>query len=67
MANSKFKLLGLDPILLDSADGLLTEVRDIATKYADRCDRSKVISKSYWNKARAVAAGSSASTEAVKA
>ena len=56
VANNKFKLLGLDPILLDSAEGLLTEVQDIANKYADRCDRSKVISKSYWNKARAVAA-----------
>jgi len=57
VSNEKFKLLGLDPILLDSADGLLTEVKQIATKYADRCDRDKVISKSYWNKARAVAAG----------
>lgn len=56
VANEKFKLLGLDPILLDSADGLMTEVRDIATRYADRCDKSKVISKSYWNKARTVAA-----------
>lgn len=56
VANEKFKLLGLDPILLDSAEGLMTEVTTIAEKYADRCDRSKVISKSYWNKARAVAA-----------
>jgi UDP-sulfoquinovose synthase len=57
VANNKFKMLGLDPILLDSAEGLMTEVREIATRYSDRCDRSKVISKSYWNKARAVAAG----------
>jgi len=63
VSNNKFKLLGLDPILLDSADGLLTEVTTIAQRYADRCDRSKVISKSYWNKARAVAAaGSEAET-----
>jgi len=55
--NEKFKLLGLDPILLDSAAGLMTEVSEIANRYADRCDRDKVISKSYWNKARAVAAG----------
>jgi len=69
VANNKFKLLGLDPILLDSADGLMTEVAQIATKYADRCDRSKVVSKSYWNKARAVAAGSTpeASTAAAPA
>jgi UDP-sulfoquinovose synthase len=59
VSNEKFKLLGLDPILLDSAEGLMTEVADIATRYSDRCDRSKVVSKSYWNKARAVAAGSS--------
>ena len=57
VANNKFKLLGLDPILLDSAEGLMTEVTEIATKFADRCDKQKVISKSYWNKARAVAAG----------
>ena len=56
VANDKFKLLGLDPILLESAEGLFTEVQQIASKYVDRCDRSKVISKSYWNKARAAAA-----------
>lgn len=68
VANDKFKSLGLDPILLDSAKGLLTEVTEIANKYADRCDRSKVISKSYWNKARAVAAGNApAITGGVKA
>jgi len=64
VANEKFKLLGLDPILLDSADGLMTEVTQIAQKYSDRCDRSKVVSKSYWNKARAVAASDSASVPA---
>jgi len=60
--NDKFKLLGLDPITLDSAEGLLTEVTEIAEKYSDRCDRSKVTSKSYWNKARAVAAGPTSGT-----
>ena len=32
VANDKFKLLGLDPILLDSAEGLFKEVTDIAEK-----------------------------------
>jgi len=54
--NQKFKLLGLEPTLLESAQGLLEEVREIATKYESLCDRSKVVSKSYWNKGRAVAA-----------
>ena len=63
VANRKFKLLGLEPTLLDSAGGLLAEVRDIASKYESRCDRSKVISKSYWNKDRAVAANAGAPAE----
>jgi UDP-sulfoquinovose synthase len=54
--NDKFKLLGLEPITLDSDEGLFKEVSKIAERYTDRCDRSKVISKSYWNKTRAVAA-----------
>jgi UDP-sulfoquinovose synthase len=55
--NDKFKLLGLDPILLDSDEGLFKEVSEIAERYLDRCDRNKVISKSYWNKTRAVEVG----------
>lgn len=62
VANNKFKLLGLDPILLESAEGLLTEVQEIASKFADRCDQTKVVSKSYWNKKRAVAAGDASAT-----
>merc|ERR1711937_967305 len=54
--NEKFKLLGLDPILLESDEGLFKEVSKIAERYMDRCDRNKVISKSYWNKTRAVEA-----------
>ena len=57
VSNKKFKLLGLDPILLESAEGLFTEVTTIAQKYTDRCDRNKVVSNSFWNKARAVASG----------
>ena len=125
VANNKFKLLGLDPILLDSSEGLFkgtqrthartharekrdaqarapptppiacmlfylliphttplslslslsacvalaifAEVTEIAQKYSGRCDRSKVISKSYWNKARAVAAGTSEAAGATAA
>ena len=51
--NDTFLSMGLKPITL--AEGLLEEVTDIARKYADRCDRSKVKSVSYWNKDRAAA------------
>jgi len=54
--NNKFKGYGVDPVLLDSAAGLMTEVTEICNKFADRCDRSKVISKSFWNKKTAAAA-----------
>ena len=36
--------------------GLLEEVVSIANKYQERCDRTKVLPSSYWNKARADAA-----------
>merc|ERR1719428_883728 len=49
VANQKFKLLGLDPVLLESADGLFKEVTDVAEKYLDRVDKSKVASIAYWN------------------
>lgn len=56
VSNKKFKLLGLDPILLDSAEGLFEEVESVALKYKDRCDVDAVVSKSYWNRDRAAAA-----------
>ncbi|KAJ1616513.1 hypothetical protein T492DRAFT_606159 [Pavlovales sp. CCMP2436] len=37
VSNQKFKLLGLSPIMLDDAAGLLEEVKSIANKYKDRC------------------------------
>ena len=62
MANQKFKLLGLEPVLLESADGLFKEVTEIAEKYLHRIDKSKVASIAYWNKKRADAVESAAPT-----
>lgn len=50
VVNQKLRDLGWDPILLD--DGLLTEVRDIAERYRDRCNMSKIPCVSYWNDER---------------
>ncbi len=42
----KFQALGLNPTLL--SEGLLEESRDIATKYRDRADTTKIIARSVW-------------------
>jgi UDP-sulfoquinovose synthase len=51
--NAAFLSMGLEPITL--AEGLLEEVTDIARRYKDRCDLSKVPSVSYWNRTREAA------------
>src|SRR5690606_7744105 len=44
--NDLFLDLGLDPITV--SEGLLLEVRDVAGRYADRADLSKIPSRSTW-------------------
>jgi UDP-sulfoquinovose synthase len=44
--NDQFLALGLEPTTL--SDGLLEEGTDIAARYRDRVDPSKIISRSVW-------------------
>lgn len=51
--NRCFLDLGLEPTTLD--DGLLTEVVDIARRYAERCDRRRIPCTSTWTRTQAEA------------
>ncbi|MHB1906588.1 MAG: NAD-dependent epimerase/dehydratase family protein [Acidimicrobiales bacterium] len=49
----QFVSLGLDPTFL--SEGLLEEVRDVASRYKDRADTSKIVARSVWRRGMEVA------------
>jgi UDP-sulfoquinovose synthase len=51
VANDTLIKLGLEPTRL--SDGLMTEVVEVARRYAGRCDRAKIVSQSRWVRAEA--------------
>ncbi len=51
VSNDTFLSLGLEPTKL--AEGLLQEVEDVAKKYADRVDRTKIPARSLWTRNQA--------------
>jgi UDP-sulfoquinovose synthase len=51
VTRDRFLGLGLNPTTL--SEGLLEEVREIAMRYRDRADTTKIIARSVWNKGMA--------------
>ena len=49
--NSQFLSLGLKPTTL--SEGLMEEIRDVASKYIERIDKNKIPARSLWNKRQA--------------
>lgn len=48
VSRERFLSLGLNPTYL--SEGLLEEIRDVALKYRDRADTTKIIARSVWRK-----------------